>query len=400
MSLTKRNFLKAVSCAYFFYSFKALTKDNQPIGNYIPAKDKNTWPSKVHRVEEFYTSTDSDYSDAIAKGINYCSLNNGALLFSDKYKISRSIILPDNTYIMGKEGSLLYCDADKPISIFSATSKKNINIKGLSVDGGVTEKKGKNYTRLVRFIKCVDITINSFKACNSADWCISFEACKMIRLENIIVSGGGHLKPGGRDGIHFLDCSYFYIDRADITSGDDCIGITTQYGNSYYGSINNVIGSSEIGSIVACNEEQKKDKTYYASKIGFINITNVSVKNNGTARNIVRFFAYNALSNISNIKLSRVNGMSNSYGVYIGGVTNLTLNGINVSSLNKHAIYLVKSKNIQAQNVAYGLSRVVGYYGVSIFNCENVSGLFKSHNFNGDKKILITKSKVVKLTDN
>ena len=53
MSLTKRNFLKAVSCAYFFYSFKALTKDNQPIGNYIPAKDKNTWPSKVHRVEEF-----------------------------------------------------------------------------------------------------------------------------------------------------------------------------------------------------------------------------------------------------------------------------------------------------------------------------------------------------------
>lgn len=64
-----------------FYSFKALTKDNQPIGNYIPAKDKNTWPSKVHRVEEFYTSTDSDYSDAIAKGINYCSLNNGALLF-------------------------------------------------------------------------------------------------------------------------------------------------------------------------------------------------------------------------------------------------------------------------------------------------------------------------------
>ncbi|HDU5942202.1 TPA: hypothetical protein RFW12_005878, partial [Klebsiella variicola] len=317
-----------------------------------------------------------------------------------KYKISRSIILPDNTYIMGKEGALLYCDTDKPISIFSATSKTNINIKGLSVDGGVTEKTGKNYTRLVRFIKCVDITINSFKARNSADWCISFEACKIIRLEDIIVSGGGHLKPGGRDGIHFLDCSYFYIDRADITSGDDCIGITTQYGNSYYGSINNVTGSSEIGSIIACNEEQKKDKTYYASNIGFINIANVSVKNNGTARNIVRFFAYNDHSNISNIKLSRIDGISNSYGVYIGGVTNLTLNGINVSSLNKHAIYLVKSKNIQAQNLAYGLSRVAGYYGVSIFNCENVSGLFKSHNVNGDKKILITKSKVIKLTDN
>lgn len=144
----------------------------------------------------------------------------------------------------------------------------------------------------------------------------------------------------------------------------------------------------------------KKDKTYYASNIGFINIANVSVKNNGTARNIVRFFAYNDHSNISNIKLSRIDGISNSYGVYIGGVTNLALNGINVSSLNKHAIYLVKSKNIQAQNLAYGLSRVVGYYGVSIFNCENVSGLFKSHNVNGDKKILITKSKVIKLTDN
>jgi hypothetical protein len=219
----------------------------------------------------------------------------------------------------------------------------------------------------------------------------------MIRLENIIVSGGGHLKPGGRDGIHFLDCSYFYIDRADITSGDDCIGITTQYGNSYYGSINNVMVVLKLAQLLPAMRN-KKDKTYYASKIGFINITNVSVKNNGTARNIVRFLLI-MLSNISNIKLSRVNGMSNSYGVYIGGVTNLTLNGINVSSLNKHAIYLVKSKNIQ-QNVAYGLSRVVGYYGVSIFNCENVSGLFKSHNFNGDKKILITKSKVVKLTDN
>jgi hypothetical protein len=30
---------------------------------------------------------------------------------------------------MGKEGSLLYCDADKPISIFSATSKKILILK-------------------------------------------------------------------------------------------------------------------------------------------------------------------------------------------------------------------------------------------------------------------------------
>ncbi|HGO4389029.1 TPA: hypothetical protein MB355_005001, partial [Klebsiella quasipneumoniae subsp. similipneumoniae] len=108
MSISKRNFLKAVSCACFFYSFKALTKDNRLIEDYIPAKGKNTWPNKVHRVEEFYTSNDRDYSDAIAKAINYCSSNNCVLLFSDKYKISRSIILQDNTYIMGKEGSLLY----------------------------------------------------------------------------------------------------------------------------------------------------------------------------------------------------------------------------------------------------------------------------------------------------
>ena len=81
MSISKRNFLKAVSCAYFFYSFKALTKVNQPIEDYISTKDKNTWPSKVHRVEEFYTSTDRDYSDAILKGINYCSLNNCVLFF-------------------------------------------------------------------------------------------------------------------------------------------------------------------------------------------------------------------------------------------------------------------------------------------------------------------------------
>ncbi|PJR53736.1 hypothetical protein CWM57_21865 [Klebsiella sp. G-Nf4] len=400
MPISKRNFLKAISCACFFYTYKALTNENSHVEGIYTPKQKKIWPNKIHKVEEFYINSDEDYTDAITKGIAYCSSNNAVLYLSGKYKITKPIILPNNIYILGKVGSLIHCDAEEPISIFYANSSSNINIKGLSVDGKVTENTGKNYTRLVRLVDCHDISIESFNACNSADWCLSFESSSQIRLENIVISGGGHHKPGGRDGIHFLDCSYFYVNGADITSGDDCIGITTQKGNCYYGSINNVVGSSEIGSIVACNEEQKHDKTYYASKTGFITIDNISVKSNGTARNIVRFYAYNPLSDISNIKLSRINGTSYSYGVYIGGATNVTLNGIDVTSLNKHAIYLVKSKNIQAENVAYGLSRVIGYYGVSIFNCENVSGFFKSRNYNGDKKVYVSKSKIIKLTDN
>lgn len=398
MSISRRLFFRNIFAGVFFYATRTLASNSDDGYSFYLQYRNKKWLKRTINIESFYIGSDNgDYYFSIVRGLKYCAENGCSLLFSGKYKVTRTIELDDNTYILGTEGALLYCNTDEPITIFLATGKKNINIKNLSIDGMVSDQLSKNYTRLLRFINCEDISISSVSAGNSADWCFSFEDCQRIKLSSIVVYGGGRGRPGGRDGIHFLNCSYFYVDGADITSGDDCIGITTLSGSSYFAYINNITGSSEIGSIVACNEEQKKDKTYYRSAIGKMIINNIKVKPGGNARNIVRFFAYNNSTDISDITLSNINGVSNNYGVYIGGVNGLSLNNIKVLSRLGHAIYLVNSENIVSKNLVIGSSRMKGFYGVSLFKCKNIFGKFQSQNYDGAENVFISKSENIQI---
>ncbi len=50
-----------------------------------------------------------------------------------------------------------------------------------------------------------------------------------VRIYDTTIYGGGRGLPGGRDGIHILDGTDVVVDRADIDSGHDCVGITSEY---------------------------------------------------------------------------------------------------------------------------------------------------------------------------
>lgn len=385
MKISRRFFLRGVVFGVAYLPFLKISAMNKSINT------KNIIP-----VEFFFDKgTDGDdYTRAITSGIAYCIQNESILYLSDQYRVSKTIILDSNAYLLGDNNAIVYSREPTPISIFIAHDKHNIIVENIDVDGGVVLDVGKNYTRTIEFTRCSDIFFKNFKAGNNADWCISFIDCNNISLHNIIIYSGGRGRPGGRDGIHFLDCNNFIVKKATIDSGDDCIGITTIKSSSN-GVISDVIGTSEIGTIVACNEEQRKDKSYYASNINNFSLNNIRVRKDGNARNIVRFYGYNPKTIIKNISISNVFGISNSHAVYLGRVKDSILSDIDVNSINGNGIYLIVVNGLKAKNNNIGESLSYTNHGVSIFKSENVIGDFHSKTFNQYRKVFISKSKNV-----
>ncbi|WP_261466550.1 glycosyl hydrolase family 28 protein [Serratia fonticola] len=337
-------------------------------------KDKN----QLVQPEEFYKESDGDdFTGCINKAIEEAVERNKAILFSRKYRISDTIKLLDNTTIIGEKGSELFCDENVPITLIEANDRKNIKIYGVNFNGNVIGVIKKNYTRVVRFINCKGVLLQKITSGNNADWCISFEGCSDVFVADLIIYGGGRGLPGGRDGIHFLDCSNFTIKRAVIDSGDDCVGITTKFKNSREGYISDVVGSSEIGSVVIYNEELLAEKNYSTNDMVGLRIKNISVLEGSKPKNIVRVIAYNKNSSIRNVTLDGISGSSLNHSVFIGNVQNLTIRNVDVFSVEQHGVYIINSTNINSTFVT-GHSETKKYYGVSIVKCHNVFGDFTS----------------------
>ncbi|QET52225.1 hypothetical protein [Klebsiella michiganensis] len=92
-------------------------------------------------------------------------------------------------------------------------------------NAGVTSKRA---IRGVRFINCTDIRMINCEVSRTGDWATSFEKCTDVSVVNYRHRKSGGTLYGGRDGIHFLDCVNFTLNGADIESGDDMVGCTTE----------------------------------------------------------------------------------------------------------------------------------------------------------------------------
>nr|WP_314420598.1 glycosyl hydrolase family 28 protein [uncultured Erwinia sp.] len=339
-----------------------------------------------------------DYSVVLQKAVDYCSHERLTLQLSGNYTVTKTIVIPNDLYIIGNSKTSIKCLENNPITILHANNKKNISIIGVEINGNVTGDIGKSFKRTTRFINSSNIHIENFTVINNADWAISFEDCDSIVANKIKVYGGGRGRPGGRDGLHFLDCSNVSVSDADIVSGDDCVAITSKYKNIKNIKIKNVTGSSDIGSIVIYNEEQFKNKRYTYSNVDKLIISDVSVRKGGNARDIVRVFAYNEKTQIKNVIINGVSGASKNHALFLGSIDGLVLKNIDVSSHNQHGIYILKSHNVELDKIK-GTSNANHAYGVSILKSSNIKGNVSSQDMNKNGRIFVAKSSRINITN-
>ncbi|MBC3380902.1 hypothetical protein H8I69_17435 [Serratia fonticola] len=349
--------------------------------------------------ESFYRESDGDdYTRCINEALDIAVKSNKIVILNGKYRITKTLELSTNTIITGRNGSEIFCDKNKPITLIKAKGCQNILIFGVNFNGNVTENIGKNYTRVIVFIECKNIILKGISAGNNADWCISFETCTDVSVKKVNIYGGGRGLPGGRDGIHFLDCINFSVISAIIDSGDDCIGITTKYRGTSHGYISDVRGKSEIGSIVIYNEEKLVDGQYSGNTLNGLTIENISVNNDrkSATKNIVRVIGYNPVSEVKNVTVNGVSGISNDHGVFIGGVNKLKIENINVLSIKQHGVYIINSSEIYGNSVT-GRSMTDKFFGINIVKCHNVKGSFESMEKNVPKSVHIQGSDEIKI---
>ncbi|MEH4566301.1 glycosyl hydrolase family 28 protein [Klebsiella oxytoca] len=363
-------------------------------------KAKNNKDNGKHQFLDFNktlgNSNLDDHYYPLQKAINFCAKNSYILRLSGQYVISRTLNLPSNIKIVGENNAIIRGFRNIPLTLIQAENKEKISICGVTIDGNIIDGIKKSYKRASRFISCSYIHLDDFIVMNSADWAISFEKCSNIIIKNVSVTGGGRGLPGGRDGLHFLDTSNVDLDGADITSGDDCIAITSESESIENINIRNVSGSSDIGSIVIYNEEQYKNKKYAIGKISNLKIRNVTVKKNGNARDIVRVFAYNPQTSIKDVSIINVSGESKNHGVYVGGVSNLMLENINVVSTRQNGIYIVNSYKVIINN-ANGLASAEKHFGLSIYNSKDINATKIPENINAQNRLSIAKSENIKI---
>lgn len=385
-SIDRRFLLKRLSLLILFLPTLVKAKNNKDNGKY-QFLDFNKTLGNSNLDDHYYP---------LQKAINFCAKNSYILRLSGQYVISRTLNLPSNIKIVGENNAIIRGFRNIPLTLIQAENKEKISICGVTIDGNIIDGIKKSYKRASRFISCSYIHLDDFIVMNSADWAISFEKCSNIIIKNVSVTGGGRGLPGGRDGLHFLDTSNVDLDGADITSGDDCIAITSESESIENINIRNVSGSSDIGSIVIYNEEQYKNKKYVIGKISNLKIRNITVKKNGNARDIVRVFAYNPQTSIKDVSIINVSGESKNHGVYVGGVSNLMLENINVVSTRQNGIYIVNSYKVIINN-ANGLASAEKHFGLSIYNSKDINATKIPKNINAQNRLSIAKSENIKI---
>jgi len=322
------------------------------------------------KLDDFYETTDDeDYAKTLARALAYATPKGRPVELSRIYPVKSTTVVPSGSRIFGSGvGSGLVGPVNSPITLLSILNKSNIHISNLSFDGGVTPELGaKSYVRGINIHDSVDITFTNLFVKNVADWAVSFIRCSNVTVIRHTHRGGGLGRPGGRDGLHFLDCSDVLVDGADIESGDDCVAVTSEtVGNSRI-TFKNIIGKSDIGSVVVSNEEG-------TTTFPTTDLTIENVKSKTPTRNIVRVKAINPGTKVSRVKISDVFGESApNHGIEIAGtssdpITELTIANCMVSG-NQHGIYLVNVKSFSIDNTQ-ATSKTAGYDGISLLRCS------------------------------
>lgn len=301
-------------------------------------------------LHDYHLDSDSTWDAAFTRAF---AVSTNILIPWGTHEVSESIVLPAGANVIGlgapsivKCGDAANAGATNLVTVFTASNVDSIILSDLTVDGGVREINTiKRSTRPIRFRNCTNVQLLNLRVLNNADWSTSFEGGSGIVVKNYYQRSYKYTDTsvnlnGGRDGLHFMDCSNVYAEGLDIESGDDCVGITTTGTDMENITIKGLRGKSNAASLVIYNEEAAAGN-YYSNKLTNIKIDDIAVKAGGSARNIVRVIGFNGNTIIKGVNITNVRGTANnSYGVWVQNASEVFLDGIDVSSRQAHGIYL------------------------------------------------------------
>lgn len=301
-----------------------------------------------------------------------------------KYEFGVTQSLPDNAIILADPGAVLHSPeatnaaGTAMLRIFNTTGGRNIGLIGVKFDGGVREvQTAKSYVRPVEFKNCENVVAINCEIVNNPDWSMSFEGCTNVAVRaykqrSYVYADDAttRARAGGRDGLHFMDCTNVYADDLDIESGDDCVGITSRDTGCANINITRVHGSSVIGSPVIYNEEQVRG-SYVAKPMIGLHIKDIRVKDGYTVRNVVRVQKYNPLSVIRDLTVVGVTGQSSNHGARFAGIDEGFVDEINTVSTEQHGVYFSQCSGITGS--ARGKSLLAKFDGVQLNECKNMN---------------------------
>ena len=92
----------------------------------------------------------------------------------------------------------------------------------------VSEHARKRPTWIFFLRRCRNVRFTDFRIYDVARWTTRFSRCENVTMSGLMIEND--LRAANCDGIHFTSCRNTLISDCSITSGDDCIAITT-YGD-------------------------------------------------------------------------------------------------------------------------------------------------------------------------
>ncbi|WP_177930826.1 hypothetical protein [Klebsiella grimontii] len=318
----------------------------------------------------WYPTDGTDYAPALNKAL---SVSPHVLIPPGKHYLKSTVSLISGTRLIGLGPNSILSSPEavssngaEMITVLRTTGASDILLQGLTIEGGCSEiVSTKRAVRGVRFIECQDVRVIDCEVNNTGDWATSFEKCTDVSVVNYRHRKSGGTLYGGRDGIHFLDCVNFTLNGADIESGDDMVGCTTETRDQRNAVIRNVIGYSMLASGVIFNEE---GATTFSTVD--ILVDGVTIKSGNVVRDVVRVQAINVDTNVTGVTVKNVKGTGYSHGVFISGkkLTRVSVSDVDVVSTRAHGVYINGAQNMRASGM--GVSQAAAFDGWNITNCS------------------------------
>ena len=322
-------------------------------------------------LHDYWSPTDgTDYAPALNKAL---SVSPHVLIPPGKHYLKSTVSLISGTRLIGLGPNCILSSPDavsasgaEMLTVLRTTGASDIVLRDLVIEGGcnagVTSKRA---IRGVRFINCTDIRMINCEVSRTGDWATSFEKCTDVSVVNYRHRKSGGTLYGGRDGIHFLDCVNFTLNGADIESGDDMVGCTTETRDQRNAVIRNVIGYSMLASGVIFNEE---GATTFSTVD--ILVDGVMIKSGNVVRDVVRVQGINDATNVTGVTIQNVKGTGYSHGVFISGkkLTRVSVSDVDVVSTRAHGVYINGAQNMRASGM--GVSQAAAFDGWNITNCS------------------------------
>lgn len=293
------------------------------------------------RPETYVQDTDNgDWALAIGRAVTAATAAGRSVLLSQLYPCASTVTLPSNASLVGLGAATgLQAPSNAPVTLLSANGATNLHLENFLVDGNARTLASKNYTRAVQIVNSTKVRAINLSARYCPDWAVSFEQSTSIKVRGFDYESGdtsvaGASANGGRDGLHFLDCSDVDVNGVNGHSYDDLIGITSKTANIARIRVRNVTGISETAALVTVGNE-----TGTAFSGDQITIENVAARRSGdyvsatpATKYIVKVLAQNG-GKLTNVNIANVNGVANNYGLWVNGNATGDVDGLNVSNV-------------------------------------------------------------------